>query len=164
MPSLPPPRDPSGPYRICLVCLGNICRSPMAEAVLRAYADESGADVVIDSAGTGDWHTGDPMNDEALAQLVQRGYDGDQHRARQIDESWLPLRDVFLAMDSSNLTNLRAMARRVPGAQERIRLFGEVGGLGGADIPDPYGGGPEDFAKVLDMLEAAAPHILSFFG
>jgi protein-tyrosine phosphatase len=156
MSSLPPPRDPAGPYRICLVCLGNICRSPMAEAVLRAHAEESGAEVVIDSAGTGDWHIGQQMNARAREALEQRGYDGAAHRARQIDASWLPDRDVFLAMDSANLAELRAM-----GAGERVLLFGEVGGLGGADIPDPYGGGPADFAKVLDMLESAAPHILS---
>lgn len=156
MSSLPPSRDSAEPYRICLVCLGNICRSPMAEAVLRAYAEESGADVVVDSAGTGDWHVGQPMNTRARAALTQRGYDGAAHRARQIDASWLPERDVFLAMDSSNLADLRAM-----GAGERALLFGEVGGLGGADIPDPYGGGPEDFAKVLDMLESAAPNLLS---
>jgi protein-tyrosine phosphatase len=161
MSSLPPPRDPGGPYRICLVCLGNICRSPMAEAVLRSYAYESRADVVIDSAGTGNWHLGQSMNTRAQAQLTKRGYDGETHRARQIDASWLPERDLFLAMDSSNLADLRAMARGVPGAEDRILLFGEVGGLGGADIPDPYSGGPEDFAKVLDMLEAAAPYILS---
>jgi protein-tyrosine phosphatase len=166
MSSLPPPRDPAGPYRICLVCLGNICRSPMAEAVLRAHAARSGADVVIDSAGTGDWHIGQSMNASALAQLGQRGYDGAAHRARQIDASWLSSRDVFLAMDSANLDDLHAMAATVPGASAsgRILLFGEVGGLGGADIPDPYGGGPGDFAKVLDMLESAAPHILSPFG
>jgi protein-tyrosine phosphatase len=161
MSSLPPPRDPGGPYRICLVCLGNICRSPMAEAVLRAHAYESGADVVIDSAGTGNWHLGQSMNTRAQAHLTKRGYDGETHRARQIDASWLPERDLFLAMDSANLADLRAMARGVPGAEDRILLFGEVGGLGGADIPDPYSGGPEDFAKVLDMLEAAAPYILS---
>jgi protein-tyrosine phosphatase len=158
MSSLPPPRDPAGPYRICLVCLGNICRSPMAEAVLRARAEESGADVVIDSAGTGDWHIGQQMNRSAGEALQRRGYDGSAHRARQIDASWLPHRDVFLAMDSANLADLRAM-----GAGQRAVLFGEVGGLDGADIPDPYGGSPADFAKVLDMLESAAPHILSSF-
>lgn len=161
MSSLPPPRDPDGPYRICLVCLGNICRSPMAEVVLRSFVPESGADVEVDSAGTGDWHLGEPMNSGALAQLTRRGYEGGSHRARQIDASWLGERDLFLAMDSSNLADLRRMARGIPGAEDRIRLFGEVGGLGGADVPDPYGGTTEDFAKVLDMLEAAAPHILA---
>lgn len=161
MSSLPPPRDPGGPYQICFVCLGNICRSPMAEAVLRAHVLESGADVEVDSAGTGDWHLGQRMDPGALTQLASRGYDGGSHRARQIGTSWLGERDLFLAMDSANLADLRRMARGIPGAADRIRLFGEAGGLGGADIPDPFGGTAEDFAKVLDMLEAAAPHILA---
>jgi protein-tyrosine phosphatase len=145
-------------YRICVVCLGNICRSPMAEAVLRAHA---GPNVIVDSAGTGDWHIGEPMNTRALTQLTRRGYDGEAHRARQIDASWLTERDVMIAMDSANYADLQAMARAVPGAAERIMKFGDIGELGGADIPDPYGGGAADFAKVLDMLETAAPRILA---
>ena len=157
---LPPPRDPGGPYRICLVCLGNICRSPMAEAVLAAHAAQAGLNVVVDSAGTGDWHAGEPMQRRALDELTHRGYSGRKHRARQIDASWLPERDLFLAMDSSNLDDLRMMAAGTE-AEKRIMLFGDIGGLDGADIPDPYGGGPADFARVLDMLETAAPRILA---
>ena len=134
----------------------------MAEAVLRATAAEAGDNVVVDSAGTGDWHTGDPMESRALDQLTRRGYEGAAaHRARQIDASWLTERDLFLAMDSANLADLRRMARQVPSVGDRIRLFGEVGGLGGADVPDPYYGTSADFAKVLDMLESAAPVILA---
>jgi protein-tyrosine phosphatase len=138
----------------------------MAEAVLRAEVEAAGAGIAVDSAGTGDWHEGEPMNTGALTQLTRRDYGGKSHRARQIDASWLDQRDLFLAMDSSNLADLRRMARATrndasPGAEARIRLFGEVGGLGGADIPDPYGGSAADFAKVLEMLEAAAPHILA---
>ncbi len=71
---LPNPREPGPPYRICLVCLGNICRSPMAETVLRAALDEAGLDgaVVVDSAGTGDWHIGDAMDPDARATLAGR--------------------------------------------------------------------------------------------
>jgi protein-tyrosine phosphatase len=133
----------------------------MAEAALRSAAASMGADVAVDSAGTGDWHVGDPMDSRASSELTRRGYEGaDAHRARQIDASWLPSRDLFLAMDSANLADLRRMAAGVPGALARIRLFGEVGGLGGADVPDPWGGTRADFAKVLDMLETAAPVIL----
>jgi protein-tyrosine phosphatase len=133
----------------------------MAEAVLRAYAEKTGANVIVDSAGTGDWHIGESMNTRALTQLTRRGYDGETHRARQIGASWLTERDVMLAMDSANLADLRAMACEVPGAAERIMKFGDIGGLGGADIPDPYGGGAASFAQVLDMLETAAPRILA---
>jgi protein-tyrosine phosphatase len=147
----------SDPYRVCLVCLGNICRSPMAEVVLRSALDEAGlADwVVLDSAGTGDWHIGQGMNRSALAALARRGYDGSAHRARQFKPSWFGSRDLVLAMDSSNLAELRAMG----GASE---LFASVGALSGVtDIPDPYGGDAMDFDYVLDLLEAAAPAIIA---
>src|SRR5258708_24402578 len=102
---LPPPRDPGGPYRVCLVCLGNICRSPMAETVLRASLAEAGLGtaVELDSAGTGDWHLGQPMYPQAQAALGRRGYDGSAHRARQIRVGWLTDRDLILAMDAANL-------------------------------------------------------------
>jgi low molecular weight protein-tyrosine phosphatase len=159
---LPPPRDPGAPYRVCLVCLGNICRSPMAQTVLRASLDRAGLDgaVAVDSAGTGGWHVGDRMDPGARAALARRGYDGSVHRARQFDPSWLACYDLVLAMDARNLTDLRRMAPA--GQADRIRLFGEVGGLteaGGRDIPDPWGGGPDEFGDVLDLLGAAAPVI-----
>jgi protein-tyrosine phosphatase len=182
---LPAPREPGAPYRVCLVCLGNICRSPMAETVLRAALAEAGLDgaVVVDSAGTGDWHIGQPMNSGARAALATRGYDGSAHRARQIEPSWLARRDLVLAMDARNLADLRRMAGAA--SSDRIRLFGEVGGLSepdrpdqedrrdrrgrrdrrdeadGAEIPDPYGGDAAEFGYVLDLLGRAAPVIAS---
>src|SRR5271165_7308173 len=161
---LPSPREPGAPYRVCLVCLGNICRSPMAETVLRAELAAAGLDgaVVVDSAGTGDWHVGDAMNSGARAALASRGFDGSTHRARQIEPSWLARRDLVLAMDARNLADLRRMARGQ--GEDRIRLFGEVGGLdepSGGDIPDPWGGGAEKFGHVLDLLGAAAPVIVA---
>jgi protein-tyrosine phosphatase len=157
---LPSRRDASGPYRVCFVCLGNICRSPMAEVVLSAELATAGLDgrVAVDSAGTGDWHVGEPMNQRARTQLARRGYDGSAHRARQFSDSWLSERELVLAMDSRNLANLRALAGA--DAVPRIRLFGEVAGLGAVDVPDPYGGNPVEFARVLDMLESAMPHLV----
>ena len=162
---LPSPREPGTPYRVCLVCLGNICRSPMAETVLRAEVAAAGLDgaVVVDSAGTGDWHVGGTMDPGARTALAGRGYDGSNHRARQFQPSWLARRDLILAMDARNLADLRRIARG-SGVQgdDRILLFGEVGGLtqaGGWDIPDPWGGGAEEFGHVLDLLGAAAPVI-----
>jgi len=157
---LPPSRNASGPYRVCLVCLGNICRSPMAEVVLRAQLAKAGLgeSVVVDSAGTGDWHIGWRMNPPARLQLEQRGYDGSAHRARQFDRSWLAERDLVLAMDASNLAALRHLARK--DSEQRIRLFGDVAGMPGADVPDPYEGGPEEFAQVLDMLETGAARLV----
>jgi protein-tyrosine phosphatase len=140
----------------------------MAETVLRAelaaagLAGETAPAVVVDSAGTGDWHVGDSMDPDARAALASRGHDGSAHRARQFQPSWLPRRDLILAMDTRNLVDLRRMA----GGQDadRIRLFGEVGGLaesGDVDIPDPWGGGPDGFGHVLDLLGAAAPVIVA---
>ena len=161
---LPPPRETDRPYRVCLVCLGNICRSPMAETVLRASLAEAGLQdtVTLDSAGTGDWHVGEPMYPPAQAALAGRGYDGSAHRARQVRPSWLAERDLVLAMDARNLAALRRMAGAAD--RDRIRLFGEVGGLartGGGEIPDPYGGTEDDFGHVLGLLGAAAPVIVA---
>lgn len=148
----------------------------MAEVVLRAQLSKAGlaGRVVVDSAGTGDWHIGEQMDERAEAQLERRDYDGSAHRARQFDERWLAERDLLLAMDASNLARLRALARHRGGksaggksaggestAPGRIRLFGEVAGLGGADVPDPYGGGPEEFNRVLDMLEEGAARLVA---
>ena len=161
MPALPPPRDPQGPYRICCVCLGNICRSPMAEAVLRGHLDQVGLaeSVIVDSAGTGDWHVGGRMHFKARAQLARGGYPGESHRARQFHRSWIAERDLILAMDTANLRDLRALA--APEDQARIRLFGEIAGLDGQDVPDPYYGTAADFARVLSLLEEGASHLVS---
>ena len=107
MAQLPEPRT-DGPYRIALVCLGNICRSPMAHVVLAAAVDEAGlADrVEVTSSGTGDWHVGQPMDRRAAAVLTAAGYDASRHRARQFDASWLDDHDLVLAMDESNLKNV----------------------------------------------------------
>jgi protein-tyrosine phosphatase len=131
----------------------------MAEVVLRAELDRIGlaAAVEVDSAGTGDWHEGEPMDRRAQAELARRGLDGSAHRARQIEPSWLPERDLILAMDRSNLADLRHLS--APGDRERIRLFGDIAGLDGAEIPDPYGGGPAQFARVLDLLQTGATHL-----
>ena len=161
MPELPPPIDPDRPYHVCFVCLGNICRSPVAEVVARAQLTEAGLEdaVVVDSAGTGDWHIGDRMNSGSRAVLASGGYDGEAHRARQFDPSWRP--DLILAMDKSNLKTLKSMYRTDNGCSSRIRLFGEVTGLGDVEVPDPYGGTPADFARVLAMLESAMPTLIA---
>jgi protein-tyrosine phosphatase len=88
----------------------------------------------------------------ARIQLERREYDGSAHRARQIRPSWLAERDLILAMDAANLASLRRLAGDA--ADHRIRLFGEVADLHGADVPDPYGGNQAEFARVLDMLES----------
>jgi protein-tyrosine phosphatase len=130
----------------------------MAETVLRAALAQAGLAeaVALDSSGTGDWHVGEAMYPQARRALARRGYDGAAHRARQLQPSWLAGRDLVLAMDARNLATLRGLAD--PADRARIRLFGEVGGLGeDSEIPDPYGGQDADFGYVLDLLGAAAP-------
>ncbi|HEX4658315.1 MAG TPA: low molecular weight protein-tyrosine-phosphatase [Streptosporangiaceae bacterium] len=158
----PAPRRASGAYRIGLVCLGNICRSPMAEVVLRAEIERAGLSgrVEVDSAGTGDWHLGEPMDSRARAELSRRGYDGAGHRARQFEASWFERYDLVLAMDGSNLARLRRMAPDREAAQ-RTALFlsfdpVRAGSGGDLEVPDPYNGGPEEYALVFDLVRPAA--------
>jgi len=160
-------------YRICVVCLGNICRSPMAEVLIRAELGRVGlADrVSVESAGTGDWHRGEPMDRRARAELARRGYDGSAHRARQIGPDWLGRFDLLLAMDADNFRALRRMAetsaRQRAGERDdvvrRIRLLREFDPAApeGAEVPDPYGGSPEEFEAVADMIQAAARGLAS---
>jgi protein-tyrosine phosphatase len=150
-------------YKICLVCLGNICRSPMAEVVLRdelARAGLAGA-VSVESAGTGDWHVGARMHGAARQELARRGYDGSAHRARQIQPSWLAGYDLVVAMDRANLAALRQMDPALQ-AEGRIRLLrsfdptltGEDGYHG--DVRDPYGGSPDDFELAFGLIRDGA--------
>ncbi len=149
-------------YRITVVCLGNICRSPIGEAVLRARIEEAGlADrVSVDSAGTGDWHLGHGADPRALATLDAAGYPHD-HVARQIRRNWFEDLDLVLAMDENNYADLRRM---MPAAGPDLRMmrsfdpaFSDVPEPHpDLDVPDPYYGGPEDFLDVLGMIERAA--------
>jgi protein-tyrosine phosphatase len=163
--SPPPPRDPSQPYRICVVCLGNICRSPMAERVLAAQLDRAGlaGRVVVDSAGTGDWHVGAPMDPRARAELSRRGHDAGRHEARKIQPDWLDDYDLLLAMDRSNLAGVTALAAGKPGVAGRVMLLRafDPAAADGAEVPDPYYGGAEDYAEVFDLVDAAVKGLVS---
>jgi protein-tyrosine phosphatase len=163
--TVPPPRNPAGPYRIGVVCLGNICRSPTAEVVLRAELAAAGLDgmVVVDSAGTGDWHLGEPMHPGARAELARRGLDGSGHRARRIERSWLADYDLLLAMDRHNLASLRHMADGDPALAGRIQLMRSFDPESeeGAEVPDPYDGSEAEFVEVYDLVAAAARGLAS---
>lgn len=132
----------------------------MAEALIRAELAAAGLSdrVSVESAGTGDWHLGERMDRRAGAELARRGYDGSSHRARQIGPDWLDRFDLLIAMDVSNLRDLERMAAGHPGLTGRIRLFRsfDPAAPAGAQVPDPYGGGPDEFACVFDMILAAA--------
>ena len=153
---------PSGsPYRIAFVCLGNICRSPMADVVLSQLLDDAGlsTQVEVTSSGTGDWHMGQPMDPRAAAQLLAEGYDASAHRAKQFDASWLE-NDLVLAMDSSNLAAISNGA----GESDRVRMFRTFDPLADPsdlDVPDPFYGGDEGFVDVLAMVERTCRKLLT---
>ncbi len=158
------------PYRICFVCSGNICRSPMAEYVLRSMAAERGLDehVVADSAGTGDWHIGERADRRAVAVLARHGYDGSVHRARQFEPGWFRNRDLVVALDRSHERTLHSWAPTVD-ARERVRLLRsfdpalELDAFGhDLDVADPYYDGAEAFEQVLAQIEAACAGLLDW--
>jgi protein-tyrosine phosphatase len=148
--------------KILFVCLGNICRSPTAEAVVRALAASEARDLVIemDSAGTAGYHIGAPPDKRSQAAARRRGYDMSALRARIVEPEDFERFDLLLAMDAENLAVLRA---RAPAARhERLRLFLEFAPeLGTAEVPDPYYGGANGFEEVLDLVEAAARGLLA---
>ncbi len=152
MVAAPSPRTP-GSYRIAVVCLGNICRSPMADIVLAARVADAGLDdrVRVVSAGTGDWHVGGPMDRRAAELLTSHGYDASRHRAQQVKPHWLSDLDLVLAMDADNLTDLIALGDADPA---RVRLFRDFDpDEPGGEVPDPYYGGDPGFREVLEMVE-----------
>jgi len=146
---------------VLFVCMGNICRSPTAEGVFRRMVQEAGlqSEVRIDSAGTHDYHAGDPPDRRALAHARQRGYDLSELRARQVRASDFTDFDLILAMDR---VNLETLARVCPQAQaHKLRLFLEYAPMRPErEVPDPYLGGEGGFERVLDMVEDAARGLL----
>lgn len=137
----------------------------MAERILIAELDRAGLahKVVVDSAGTGDWHLGEAMDSRARAELSRRGYDGSAHKARRIEQHWLARYDLLLAMDLANLANLRQLADGDVGLSSRIQLMRsfDPAAPDGAEVPDPYYGSPEDYAEVFELVEAAAKGLVA---
>lgn len=144
--------------RILFICLGNICRSPAAEAVLRAKARERDLEIYVDSAGTGGWHAGDPADARMLRAAARRGYDLSHKRARQIDLADYYSFDYLLAMDLQNQAELLAMAPPNRGCD--IRLFLDFSHAGATEVPDPYYGGLHGFERALDLIERGAEGFL----
>ncbi|ANP56158.1 protein-tyrosine phosphatase [Streptomyces griseochromogenes] len=167
-------------YRVCFVCTGNICRSPMAESVFRARVEEAGLHglVEIDSAGTGGWHEGEPADPRAASVLEEHGYRS-EHAARQFQPSWFARLDLVIALDSGHLKALRRLAPTEEDAR-KIRLLrtytrpssdlhpsssashapSESAG-DDLDVPDPYYGGRDGFEECLEMVEAASNGLLA---
>jgi protein-tyrosine phosphatase len=151
-------------YRVCFVCTGNICRSPMAEAVFHARVANAGLDGLIeaDSAGTGGWHEGEGADPRTMAVLEENGY-GLDHTARRFQPSWFSRLDLVVALDAGHL---RALRRLAPTEQDAakvrlLRSYDPAAYDADLDVPDPYYGGVDGFEECLEMVEAASSGLLA---
>ena len=149
-------------HRILFVCMGNICRSPTAEAVFRDLLrrEGQGLEVIVDSAGTHAYHVGEPPDTRAIAAARRRGIAMEDLRARVVTREDFLQFDALLAMDEQNLEHLERLAPA--GYRERVRLLLEYAPESGLrDVPDPYYGGEAGFEQVLDLVEEAARGLLA---
>lgn len=146
---------------ILFVCMGNICRSPTAEAVFRKYVQDARLEsrISIDSAGTGGWHVGKGPDQRSCQAAARRGYDLSTLRARQVEVEDFQRFDLILAMDHDNLERLQAL--RPADSRGELDLFLRRYSLGEDAVPDPYFGGQDGFEQVLDLIEKASTALLS---
>ncbi|TIV50121.1 MAG: low molecular weight phosphotyrosine protein phosphatase [Mesorhizobium sp.] len=141
---------------VLFVCLGNICRSPLAEGVLRTVWAERGRgrDMLLDSAGTGGWHAGQEPDRRSIAVAPRHGVDISGQRARKVlPEDFLRF-DLILGMDRANVRDLKALAPQA--ARDRVHLYLDFAAGRAADVPDPYYDGAEAFASVYRMIREAS--------
>jgi protein-tyrosine phosphatase len=151
-----PPARGNDHYRVCFVCTGNICRSPMAEMVLRHLAQNSplGTVLEISSAGTGPWHEGEPMDPRARRALESAGYVDLGHVAHQFDITQFDVVDLLVALDRRHRQTLKSLSiDPVDNRLVLLRSFDHAAG-GAVDIPDPYYGDEADFDRCLSMVES----------
>jgi len=140
---------------LLFVCTGNICRSPVAEFLVRSEFARAGLDIAVASAGTGLWHVGKPADARTLASAAAHGYDLSAHRARRLQPGDFANHDLLLAMDRVNLEALQALCP--PEYAQRVTLFLPFAGIPSPEeVPDPYYGGAEDFERVIGLARAGA--------
>ncbi len=150
---------PKNKASVLFVCMGNICRSPLAEGVFRHVVGQSeDLDVVVDSAGTHSYHTGESPDSRAIAAAARRSIDIGMLRARAVSASDFEHFDLIVAMDRDNHALLSQQFRA---GAARLRLFMQYAGEAEGDVPDPYYGGPEGFELVLDLIERGADGLLA---
>ena len=148
-------------FGVLFVCTGNICRSPTAEAIFRKLVADAGMSetVTADSAGTHDYHVGEPPDPRAQKAAAKRGYSLSALRARRFEPVDFQRFDLILAMDEDHYSILAGMAR--PSADHKLKLMMSYARrFKEREVPDPYYGGPQGFERVLDMLEDAAKGLL----
>lgn len=156
-------------YRVCVICSGNICRSPMGEVILRSMLQSAGLDdrVVVDSAGTGGWHEGDPADPRTVRALKDHGYDGTHHRAREFRPEWFSERDLIVVADEGHRRDLQRWAPD-SAASAKVRLLREFDQAavesGTLEVDDPYFGDADDFDHCLTVVERACRGLVQHLG
>ncbi len=148
---------------VLFVCLGNICRSPLAEAALRMEAVRAGLAVTVDSAGTGGWHAGEPPDPRAIAEAARHGADISGYRARQVRHQDFRRFGHIFALDQQNLRDLRWIEPKGLIGRSTVQislLMDIVPGREGSAVVDPYGGSAEDFAQTWEDVRDAARYII----
>lgn len=147
--------------RILMVCLGNICRSPLAEGILKNKVKKAGLNWEVDSAGIGDWHTGELPDQRSISTARRYGIDITDQRARQIRKEDLHYFDIILAMDDSNLRQIQLLAKQVQNPTAQIEMILNYSSPGkNHSVPDPYYGGIDGFEKVFQLLDEATEKML----
>ena len=149
--------------RVLFVCMGNICRSPLAEGIARLHARRAGADLEFDSAGTHGYHVGDAADPRARALARRRGMPIDDLRARQVEAADFQRFDLILVADATNLAAMQRLRPDDAGA-ELARLLEWAGVDDPVDVPDPYYGDAQDFERVFGLIDAAMPALLRRVG
>ena len=145
---------PSPKYKILAVCLGNICRSPIAHGLINHHASRLNLNIEVDSAGTIDYHSGNPPDSRSIQIMKENDIDISGQRSRIVCRDDFEIYDLILAMDKQNLIDLRSLARN-DNEMSKIKLV-----LGNEDVPDPYFGGEEGFKNVFKLLDQAIPNWL----
>lgn len=142
--------------KILMVCLGNICRSPLAEGILQSKLSE---DFIVDSAGTGGWHAGQQPDKRSISTAKNRGLDITHQRARQFKKSDFDFFDHIFVMDNSNYKDVLTLAPNEEAKSKVKLILNEIFPNKNVDVPDPYYGGQDGFENVFDMLDQACEEI-----